>query len=206
MRIFHKNICTILILSATLSGQTTGKSVYGRYTGPHSLGHYSLDRDVPMKSLLSMFGAKPTGKDTYCFADKEHGLYLYMESGDGRTGLVEIVLLSTYPNCRHLPVHVTTIDPSVWKTPEGIGIGSTKDEVVRAYHKPVFVKKLGKDGSNGEIANPHNEDISNIYVGDTSYLYSCRLSAMQGCDNDLRVTRFGFSAGKLIWICISNSE
>src|ERR1035437_1109994 len=101
MRIFHKSICTILILSATLSGQTTGRSIYGRYTGPHSLGPYSIQHDVSMKSLLAVFGAKPTGKDTYCFVDKEHGLFLYIQPMDDLSGRVAGLLLSTFPNCRH---------------------------------------------------------------------------------------------------------
>lgn len=206
MRNFHRKIWTVLILCTTLSGQTAGHGIYGRYTGPHSLGPYSIQHDMSMRSLLAPFGAKYTGKDVYCFADKQYGLYLYVHPTDDGSGMVSDVLLSSFRNCKHLPVRLTTIDPDIWKTPEHIGIGSTKEEVIRAYHQPVFIDRKVKNGSRGVIADLHDEDLSHIDVGDTSYLYSCRISEKQGCDNDLRVTRFGFRKGKLVWIHISNSE
>ena len=61
-------------------------------------------------------------------------------------GNVADVLLSSFPNCKGLPVVEATIDPNLWKTPEGIGIGSTKQEVLRAYHSPVAVQKPEKSG------------------------------------------------------------
>jgi hypothetical protein len=198
-----KNVCTTLLLSAALSGQTLGHSVYGKYTGPHSLGPYSLERDVSMNSLLTVLGARPSGKDTYCFSDKDRGLYLYVQPMEDGSGRVADVLLSSFPNCRHLPILLTTINPTLWKTPEGIGLGSTKEEVLRAYREPVSRQQL--KGGRGVIADNHDDDLSNVPVGDSGYLYSCLLSDKQGCD-DARVALFGFSKDKLIWIRLSNSE
>jgi hypothetical protein len=159
-----------------------------------------------MKYLLSLFGTKPAGKDTYCFVDKEQGLYLYLQPMDDGSGRVADLLLSSFPNCRHFPVLGTTIDPSVRKTPEGIGIGSSKEDVIRAYHKPVFDQKSDKNGGRGLIADNHDDDLSHVSVGDSSYLYSCLLSPKQGCDNDQRATQIGFSEDKVIWMRLSNSE
>jgi hypothetical protein len=159
-----------------------------------------------MKSLLAIFGAKPAGKYTYCFADKEHGLFLYTRPLHDGSGRVAEVFLSSFPNCMHMPILNTTIDPNVWKTPEGIGIGSMKDEVLHAYHQPVFLEKIGKDSwESMEIAGIRDSEKSQVYVGDFTFLYSCLLDEKHGCD-DLRATRMGFSRGKLIWIAISDSE
>jgi len=182
------------------------RSPYGQYSGPHSLGPFSLDHDASMESLLATFGTRPSGKGTYCFADKERGLYLYAQPKDDRSGRVANVLLSSFPNCKRLPVIATTIDADVWKTPEGIGIGSTKKDVLRAYGEPVFVRKLDRKNDVGVIAGIHKPGESLASVGDSSYLYSCLINEKKGCFNDLRVTRMGFSGDKLIWIHVSNSE
>jgi hypothetical protein len=159
-----------------------------------------------MKSLLATLGAEPAGRYTYCFADKGQGLFLYTRLLDDRSKGVGMVFLSSFPNCRHLPILSATIDPGVWKTPEGIGIGSTKQDVLHAYHRPVFWENLGKGSwESREIAGIRDSEAGQAFVGDSSYLYSCLLDDKQGCD-DLRVTRFGFSQGKLIWIAISDSE
>jgi hypothetical protein len=158
-----------------------------------------------MKSLLSLFGVKPTGRETYCFADPGSGLYLYVQGDDEHPGRVSDILLSSFPNCKRIPVVKATIDPNVWKTSDGIGIGSTKEEVLRTYHSPVAVQQPEKSGR-GVIAGNYDIRTNHAPVGDSSFLYSCLLSAKQGCDNDLRVAMMGFSADKLIWIRVSNSE
>jgi hypothetical protein len=158
-----------------------------------------------MKSFLAIFGAKPTGRDTYCFADKEHGLYLYARKRDDGSGIIDSVFLSSFPNCMHMPVLDSTIDPLTWKTPEGIGIGSPKEDVLHAYHQPVFVGKLENKKNSYEIAGIRESEKPHAFVGDSSYLYSCLLDEKHGCD-DIRATRMGFSRGKLIWIAISDSE
>jgi len=122
-----------------------------------------------MKSLLAIFGVKPSGRYTYCFADKEHGLYLYTRPLDDGSGRVGMVFLSSFPNCMHLPVDATTIDPTAWKTPEGISIESTNEDVLHAYHQPVFKEKLGKDSwEYREIAGIRDSERNRAYVGDLS--------------------------------------
>ncbi len=118
---------------------------------------------------------------------------------------VGYVVLSSFQNCRNLPVVAFVIDSALWKTPEGIGIGSSKEEVLRAYHQPVSVNKLSKGSDIGVIAGIHTPGASKTDVGDTSLLYSCLVSAKQGCTNDLRAAEMGFSHDKLVWISISNT-
>jgi hypothetical protein len=105
----------------------------------------------------------------------------------------------------HLPVINATIDPEVWKTSEGIGIGSTKADVLHAYHQPVFSNNLDDKRNSYEIAGIKETELGRPYVGDSSFLYSCLLSEKKAC-NDLRGARMGFGRGRLIWIAISDSE
>lgn len=179
---------------------------YGRYTGPNSLGPFSVNSEVSVKSFLNFFGVQISGKDVYCFKDEKRGIYLYGSVSENGGRDVNFITLSTFPNCENIPVYAAQIDPAVWKTPEGIGISSDKADVEHAYGKPIFVKKLEENSSRDIIANPRSYFGKHVYAGDTSYLYSCRLSEMQSCLDDLRVTRIGFDKGKVIWIQISNSE
>jgi hypothetical protein len=206
LKIIRQCSFAFLILLVAFDAYSGERSPYGRYSGPRSLGPYSLDHEMPLKSLLAALGTRPSGKGTYCFADKDHGLYLYVHPKDDRSGQVANVLLSSFPNCQKLPILPATIDPKVWRTSEGIGIGSTKTEIVRAYGKPVFIRKLDRKNDLGVIAGVQEAGASQIEVGDSSYLYSCLLNAKEGCSDDLRVARMGFSEGKLIWIHMSNSE
>lgn len=194
----------VLVLSSTLTAQNP--SPWGHYSGPRSLGFYSLDRDTSMKSFLEHLGTKPKGRDTYCFADSEHGLYLYARPMDDRSGRVADILLSSFPNCKNLPTSSTTIDPAIWRTPEGVGIGSTKEDILRAYRRPVYINKLERKNDLGVIAGIKAAGTSQISVGDSSFLYSCLLSEKQGCPDDSRAAQMGFRDGKLIWISVANSE
>lgn len=196
----------VLILGSTLTAQHPSTARWGRYSGPKSLGLYSLDHDTSMKSLLGHFGTQPTGRDTYCFSDSKHGLYLYARPTHDRSGPVAEVVLSSFPNCKGLPTTTATIAPDLWKTSAGFGIGSTKEEVVHAYGDPVFITKLEKSDDLGLIAGIREAGTSRISVGESSYLYSCLLNEKESCKDDGRSTRIGFSGGKIIWIQVANSE
>jgi hypothetical protein len=205
LKLIQKCSLTILILGSTFNSYGVEHGPYGRYTGPHSLGTYTLNHYVSLKSLLIALGGEPAGMDFYCFQDKERGTFLYVTKSERGRG-VDGVTLSTFPNCEGLPVKASQIDPAHWSTPEGIGLGSTTDDVLHAYGKPVFAYKLTGRATWGIIANPSDHSQRYFSVGDTGYLYSCLINEKQGCSDDLRTTRIGFDKGKVIWIQISNSE
>jgi len=178
----------------------------GPYRGPNSLGSYDLGQDVSMKSLLAQFGIQPTRKDLYCFEDKEHSTYLYTRPMDDGSDRATEVLLSSFHNCKGIAIYPSTIDPAKWRTPEGIGIGSTVNDVLQKYGKPAFQMPINTSWAKDVIANPSGLDLSRVYVGDLRFVYGCFVSEKQGCLNDSRVTEFGFSKGKIIWIKVSNGE
>lgn len=197
--------CLLLFVPAII-GQSGKTNAGGSYAGPHALGPYSVDRDTSMKSLLAVLGSKPSGKETYCFADREHGIYLYARPMHDGSARVAEVLLSSFPNCSGLAVQPTTIDPATWKLPDGIGIGSTKDEVLRAYGKPVLVSELEKKSDLGVVAGIQEAGTSKVSVGDSSFLYNCSPSEASACSDDNRAAQIGFRDGKLVWVRLSNSE
>jgi hypothetical protein len=125
---------------------------------------------------------------------------------DDGTDRVTEVLLSSFPNCKGIAIHPATIDPAKWRTQEGIGIGSTVNEVLQKYGKPAFQMPINASWARDVIANPRGLDLSRISVGDLRIVYSCFVSETEGCQNDSRVTEFGFSKGKIIWIQVSNGE
>jgi hypothetical protein len=86
-----------------------------------------------------------------------------------------------------------------------VGIGSTKQAVLKAYGQPQFSYKGTLKPGVDEIAGMRASDQIQIDLGDSSFVYSCMIDEKQGCD-DLRATQFEFKNGKVIWISISDSE
>jgi hypothetical protein len=206
MRFPWKCIFAIWVICATTGIVVSQHRPYGRYTGPNSLGTYSHDRTITAKSFLASFGTVPSWRDTYCIADADHRLFLHASvDSEHDRGHLDVVFLSSFANCKHLPVVTATIDPAIWKTPEGVGIGSTKQDVLKAYGQPQYSRPEPFKPGPDEIAGMRDSDKIKIELGDSSYVYSCMIAEKQGCD-DLRVTQFGFKHGKVLWISISDSE
>jgi len=204
MRDRSKFVCVVWLICSGVIGSQHGP--FGRYTGPQSLGTYSHGRAVAVKSFLARFGMTPSRRDTYCIADDEHRLFLHASvDAEHDREHFDAVFLSSFPNCKHLPVVAATIDPTLWRTPEGVGIGSTKQAVLKTYGQPQFSRKEALKPGPDEIAGMRDSDQIRIDVGDSSYIYSCMIDEKHGCD-DLRVTQFGFKRGMVIWIWISDSE
>ncbi len=179
---------------------------YGRYTGTESLGTYRHDHPITIKSFLAPFGTVPSRRDTYCIADEHHRLFLHASiDAEHDREHVGVVFLSSFPNCKHLSVVTATIDPAAWRTPEGVGIGSTKQAVLNAYGQPQFSHNEALKPGPDEIAGMRDSDQIQIDLGDSSYVYSCMIDEKHGCD-DLRAAQFGFKRGRVIWISISDSE
>ncbi len=179
---------------------------FGKYRGPASLGAYSHARRAALRPFLARFGAQPSGKDVYCFADIKHGLYLYARIDDEHDrGQVNSVFVSTFPNCRHRAMVDANIDPAFWTTPERVGIGSTRMDVLHAYPFPTFHEKLSRGDARGGIVGMRDSEAATVDFGDWTYIYSCMIDEKNGCD-DLRVAQFGFSHNRVIWISISDSE
>ena len=205
MRIFCA-VVFVSIFANAASPQTSEHMRFGRYTGPKSLGWYTHEHFVRLKPFLSAFGAQPNGSETYCFADMKNGLYLHAQIDDEHDrGRVQRMFLSSFPNCVHMPVAAAELPPEVWKTPEGIRIGSTKEEVLKSYGQPTWRQTGTFEVTSDEIAGVRTRRQSTPDLGDERFGYSCDLGEKEVCDS-LEFFEVGFSKGRVVWLEISDSE
>src|SRR5580700_10862979 len=109
-----------------------------KYTGPRCLGPYCLNRDAVISQLFKQLGPAPRSSEfaPYCYESKDRGVFLYLRSAEGVPPTVDAAFLSDFPNCMHIATASTTDNLNRWRTPEGIGLGSSEQDVVHAYGKP----------------------------------------------------------------------
>jgi hypothetical protein len=110
------------------------------------------------------------------------------------------VLLSDFPNCLHLRKRITTKDLRAWKTPEGIGLGSSEEDVLKAYGTPSGEKKLDAQKPVLEIKGllaGYRAGDHQPRIGDKVITYGPRV---------LQVTDFGIRDGKVSYIWLKDSD
>jgi hypothetical protein len=171
------------------------------YAGPKSLGPFRIDKDVSMKTLFAVLGnpAKATG-DTFCYRSADSRAYLVL------TRMVAVydrkvagsVELSDFRSCVDKPVQITPDPLATWKTERGIGLGSSREDVVKAYGKPSTVDSIGTD-YRAIIHGSPAQSKPNPEVGTTVLGYT-------GASDDLNAAYFGIRAGKVAWISLSKNE
>jgi hypothetical protein len=119
--------------------QTSAKK--HRYNGPKCLGAFCFDGGS-RKKLASTFGSLPKKEKLYCYKTRGSKAYLQYQIEDeykvhGRFVTIGEMVITDFSNCdaetSSLP---RTLPQAAWKTPEGIGLGSSEQDVVRAYGNP----------------------------------------------------------------------
>ncbi len=177
--------------------QATGQA----YAGPKSLGPFRIDKDVSMNSLFEELG-RPSNvtRDTFCYQSKDGHAYLML------TRMVEVydrtvagnVQLSDFRSCLDIPTQVASHEFAAWRTERGVGLGSSSEEVMKAYGKPSSVESIGSDYRaiiHGAPAHSHRKP----EVGTTVLGYT-------GASDDLSAAYFGIRDGKVAWISLSKNE
>jgi hypothetical protein len=132
---------------------------------------------------------------TNCFQSQDGLTFLSVATGHAED--VDVTFLADFPTCKHMPAKVTKRDLRGWKTPEGIGLGSTEKDVLKAYGKPSPIEKTFardlwtrslKGYRKGEaLPDPGQKIIE--YAG-----------------MELHWAQFGIRDGKVSYILISDSE
>ena len=99
-----------------------------------------------------------------------------------------------------MPDNTTAADLSAWKTPEGVGIGSPEQDVVKAYGKPSSEKTVDAESYRRWIRGrlptdrlPKMGQKTLTYRNNGTYL-------------DLRAAEFGIRNGKVSFIWLSHYE
>jgi hypothetical protein len=104
------------------------------------------------------------------------------------------VVLSDFPVCMHMSVKVTGADLGEWRTPEGIGLGSLEEEVVRAYGRPTFPDS--GPGRSPDYLGCYRQGEQTPYIdGELDYN-----------GPEVSFARFGMRKGKVSYIVLSNNE
>lgn len=184
---FKLALFAVLLLSGGSGGE------HG-YTGPNCLGPYCADREVLLRSLFERLGQPATKSEPFCYQYPDGRTFLLLSNRADSSHITGEVLLSDFPNCANSPKQVTADNLATWKTKEGIGLGSSEEEVLKAYGKPNSNLEFGTKLHDYMLVirgyRPTREKPPQI--GDTRFMYYT--------DKDLEGAQFGFRQGRICWI------
>jgi hypothetical protein len=189
----------ILLIAMLLS---SGLASAQKYTGPRCLGPYCLNRDAVISQLFKQLGPAPRNSEfaPYCYESKDHGVFLYLASAEGVPPTVDAAFLSDFPNCMHMATASTTDNLNRWRTPEGIGLGSSDQDVLHAYGKPSQERKP-ESKTYRELVKGYQKGDTLPDLGDKELQYGAG-PAM----GDLSLAKFGIRNGKVSYIWLSYSD
>jgi hypothetical protein len=189
-------LCLALLLAS-------GVASAQKYSGPKCLGPYCIDRDTRVRQFLQQLGPPPRRGSVflpYCYQSQNQETFLYVRATVEEHATVAGVLLADFPNCMHMSTTVTTNSLMGWKTPEGIGLGSSEEDVVRNYGKPTREEKTDSKSYKFLIPSYRQGDTSPD-VGDKQLVYSAGPAIA-----DLSLAQFGIRNGKVCFILLLYSE
>jgi hypothetical protein len=190
-----------LLLAAILfSGQHPAEKPY---SGPACLGPFCIDRDLPVCKLFVVLGEPITRKSShFCYRSRSGNSYLWFERMAHRPTLAGTVVLSDFPNCMDSSIRVSSEDPGVWKTAEGISVGSRAEDVVETYGRPSREDEIKGTGYRwivkGNFVGERNDGSKRPDRGDKVLVYKTL--------GDLRTAEFGIRNGRVCWIAMSQNE
>lgn len=171
------------------------------FQGPDCLGA-SCAAGFSSRGLFKQLGppARPTSgnKPAYCYKSQGGTAFLRIELGHEAPAESDGLFLSDFPNCMHSPVKTATSDLQTWKTPEGIGLGSTEEDVLKAYGKPSReAKTTAHESLAGRLDMGYRGADPKPQIADKGFVYGPR---------ELEVVEFGIRNGKVSYILLSDSE
>ena len=194
------------IVSSAIFGIRSGKVSLielesDAFPGPDCLGPYCYDHGLSLSSLYRLFhlsSRKMRPPSLMCIQsqDGQASMHLRTDVESLTESNIDDLLLSDFPNCLHMPKRITTNGLPAWKTPEGIGLGSSEEDVLKAYGKPSAEKKLDaqKPGlaTKGLVAG-YREGDKQSWAGIRIIIYGPR-------SGELQVTEFGMRDGRVSYI------
>jgi hypothetical protein len=161
---------------------------------------------MPMSAMFDLLKVAPIKMASpICFRSTD-GTYMWIERMGMETAevrnFVGRVFLSIFPNCVRNTVYETPEAVGKWKTKEGLGLGSTKEDVLRTYGKPSEDNLIKGDLYLSIIVGGFQGFVFTIKpkpdIGDEVLEYTEKDSLMTAA--------FGLRKGIIIWISISDNE
>lgn len=169
------------------------------FIGPDCLSAACVIQGSSLRSLLTRLGSSAQKGSPwspyYCYHAENDGTFLYLAMGHGSTPEVEAVEVSDFPNCARTSVAITKSDLRQWKTPEGIGLGTSEEEVLRVYGKPTGIGHASAESWG--VIRGHKKGDSVPDMGDKTLAYS---------SSELEQVVFGIRSGKVSYILVSDEE
>ena len=136
--------------------------------GPDCVADFCFaDRLQSDADLVAAYGAGFTDSREYRCYESQDGLFIQFEMRHDGSGLIDSIFISTVPNCPGALRPTRPFQPLL--TREGIGVGSSEEEVRAAYGKPCRIEPgTGLD----MIGLPYDEAMRTAPFGDTALVYS----------------------------------
>jgi hypothetical protein len=125
-----------------------------KYTGPKCLSVFCFEGGSE-KNLTAAFGKLPKKKTLYCYKTSDSKAYLQYQIEDeykvnGKVVTIGAMVVTDFPDCAAQYSRLASSSVQLeWKTPEGIGLGSSEKDVVRAYGKPVERESVTAESAAG---------------------------------------------------------
>lgn len=163
-------------------------------------GRYGAVRMEVIWAAIGKPALPPT--DTICYRDRSSGAYLWITRGADDRNLVRVISLSTFRNCvgqKTYPAHGF----AGWKTEKGIGLGSSRAAITKAYGLP---DERINARTNRRDYLPWDNQINDFGAilkwlphGDWVFTYAAP-------ENSLSAASFGIAQGRVQWIWLSDNE
>jgi hypothetical protein len=167
------------------------------FLGLECLGPYCTYGELSLNSLLRQ---KNTPSPVECFQLQDGRVFLHFATDVEETSGVADLLLSDSPNCQHLRKRIATNTLRDWKTPEGIGLRSSEEDVLEAYETPSAEKRLDAQKPILEIkalVAGYRAGDNQPRIGNKVIIYGPR---------ELQVADFGIRDGKVSCIWLKDSD
>ena len=173
------------------------------FVGPDCVGPYCTYGELTPSSLLQGLGLsaqKSRLSPLVCLQSPEAQAFLHFSTDVEETWGVADFLLSDFPNCLHSSTRVAPNLIRAWKTPEGIGLGSSEEDVLKAYGIPSAEKKLDAQNPIREIKGivaGYRAGDKQRRIGDKVVIYGPR---------ELQAADFGIRDGRVSYIWLKDSD
>jgi hypothetical protein len=160
--------------------------VYGQqYSGPTSIGPFSVDRPLSFYGMLQELGATDKKHLPFGYRLADRSAFLVISGSTGPDVMVGALTLSDFsplkPSDEGL-LAVTKVDFRTWKTSEKIGLGSSEEDVLKAYGKPsgqIIRDPQDIGGSDGDQTIIYKGRIRQLVIAATFGLRGRKVSSMK---------------------------
>jgi hypothetical protein len=176
-----------------------GPAAGAEYRGPKCLGPFCIGDYGPGTRMFRQLGGTSEELEMYCYQSRHGNVFLRVEMNDvgPKERIVEVVTLSDFSTCAHVPrrlIQITAADIGAWRTPEGIGLGSSEGDVIKAYGSPTRERRTD--------SNLYQLVVPSFRQGDPLPPVGSRMLTYEGKQDESRCAWFGIRDGRVAWISL----